>query len=317
MFLPPPSRITCFLTPLAIAGVLSCLQVEVGPGAAALAQAPSPSQATDRPEDREAIRSTMESFVKAFKSRDAKALAAHWTTDGEYEGEAIETVRGRDALEKGFEAFFARTPEVKADSRVGTLRFLGSGAAIAEGSAVVRRGSAAPASQSRFKVLFVREDGRWLIAQMGESSEERVSVADLSWLVGEWKSVVGQGTEIRTTYAWSPGKKFLHSQFSIREKEIALTGSQVTGVDPETGALHTWTFEADGGVSEADWTADGDHWVLQSSGSLADGRTLIETNILRRVNDDLFTWQSIDRQLDDVALPDLAPVKVARVKTVE
>jgi hypothetical protein len=86
-------------------------------------------------------------------------------------------------------------------------------------------------------------------------------------------------------------------------------------VDPATGALHTWTFEADGGVGEADWNRDGDHWVLDAAGTSSDGRQLTETNILRRVNDDTFTWQSVDRTLDDNTIPDLPPVKVTRVKT--
>src|SRR5262249_51244376 len=103
-------------------------------------------------------------------------------------------------------------------------------------------------------------------------------------------------------------------QFNIKEKGLALSGSQVIGVDPATGAIHTWTFEADGGVGEADWSRDGDHWVLEAAGTLTDGSTLTETNILRRVNDDTFTWQSVDRKHGDEVLPDLAPVKVTRVK---
>ncbi|AMV39854.1 SnoaL-like domain protein [Planctomyces sp. SH-PL62] len=256
----------------------------------------------------------MQSFVKAFESRDAKAFAAHWTTEGEYESEAVGTLRGREALEKGFSELFKKTPEVKAEIRPGTLRFLASGMAIGEGVATVRRGPVEPTTVTRYKVLLVREDGRWLIAQMSESADVADSIADLAWLVGEWKSTSGQGAEIRTTYAWSPNKKFLHAQFSIQEKAMPLSGFQVIGVDPESGSLHNWTFEADGGVGEADWIRDGDNWLIQGSGTLVDGGSLTETNILRRVDDDTFTWQSIDRMLDEVELPDLAPVKITRTK---
>ena len=94
-----------------------------------------------------------------------------------------------------------------------------------------------------------------------------------------------------------------------------LSGTQVIGVDPATGELHSWTFEADGGVGEADWSRDGDHWVLDAAGTLTDGGTLTETNVLRRINDDTLTWQSVDRLLDDETIPDLAPVKVSRIKS--
>jgi uncharacterized protein (TIGR02246 family) len=267
-----------------------------------------------RDADRAAIRSTMQSFVQAFASRDAKALAAHWTTQGEYRNEAGETIRGREDLEKGFAKIFAGSPELSADVQPKSLRFLSSDAAVEEGSVTVRRGPAAPPTRAHYNVLLVREAGRWLLAQLSESPEDEAAIADLAWLIGEWRSTTGQGAEIRTRYSWAPSQKFIHAQFTIKEKELALSGFQVIGVDPATGAIHTWTFEADGGVGEADWSRDGADWVLDATGTLADGSTLTETNILRRVDDAAFTWQSIDRKLADAELPDLAPVKVTRIK---
>ena len=110
-------------------------------------------------------------------------------------------------------------------------------------------------------------------------------------------------------------KKFIHVQFTSKATDRVLSGSQVIGLDPATGMIHSWTFEHNGGIGEADWMRDGDHWVLDAAGTLADGRALTETNVLRRVNNDTFTWQSINRSLDDVELPDSAPVKVERIKT--
>jgi uncharacterized protein (TIGR02246 family) len=266
-----------------------------------------------RKADPDAIRAVMQSFVRAYTSRDPKAFAAHWTTEGEYRDEAGETVRGREAIEKGFAAILAAAPELTAEVRLGTLRFLGADAAVEDGTAIVRRGPAAPATRARYDVLLVREQGRWLIAQLSESPEDRAMIEDLAWLIGDWRSIDGQGAEIRVTYSWAPNKKFIRSQFSIKEAKLELGGSQVIGVDPATGLLHSWTFEADGGVGEADWDPDGEHWVLDAVGTLADGRTLTEANILRRVDDNTFTWQSIDRRLDEAQLPDLAPVKVTRL----
>jgi uncharacterized protein (TIGR02246 family) len=281
------------------------------------AKAPAQAQAAApdaRSDDRAAIRGALESLLKAFVARDPKALAAHWTAEGEYRPVAGAAVRGRDAIEKHFAGFFAGTPEVKADVKPESHRFLSSGTAVEEGSVSVRRGPAEPAIRAKYSALLVREDGQWRLAQLSESPEEGASIDEIAWLVGEWKSIPGQGAEIRTTYSWSASKKFLQSQFTLKEKAISLTGNQVIGVDPATGELHSWTFEADGGVGEADWRRDGDHWVLDAAGTLTDGRTIAETNILRRVNDDTFTWQSINRSLEDSDLADLAPVKVTRVK---
>jgi hypothetical protein len=102
-------------------------------------------------------------------------------------------------------------------------------------------------------------------------------------------------------------------QFSCTDKALALTGDQMIGVDPTTGEIHAWIFEGDGGTGESAWQRDGDHWTLTAAGVLADGSTLVETNVLRRIDDDNFTWQSIGRAVDEVALPDLPPIKVTRV----
>jgi uncharacterized protein (TIGR02246 family) len=273
-----------------------------------------PSAPGGRDEDRTAVRAALDSFVKTLESRDAKALAAHWTAGGEYHPLDGARVEGRDALEKGFAAFFARNPELRARINHESVRFLSSDSAIDEGTAAVRRGPLEPTTNARYSALLVREGGRWLVAQLSESSGDAESIEDLSWLVGDWKSKDKEGVEIQTTYEWHPNKKFLQARFTINEKGLMLSGSQVIGVQPTSGAVHSWIFEADGGVGEGNWSRDGDHWLVDASGTLTDGRTLRETNILRRINDDTFTWQSVDRHLGDETLPDLAPVKVTRVK---
>ena len=275
---------------------------------------PQPAESDPRAQDRAGVRAAMQAFVKAFESRDAKAAAASWAPGGEFRNVDGVVVQGRDTLEKGLAALFARTPEVAAEVRPEPIRFLSNDAAVEEGTATVRRGRVDPASSTGYRALFVREGGRWLLAELHESPGPGPSINDLAWLVGEWKSLSGQGAEIRTTFSWAPNQKFLHVRFTLQEKQFSATGTQVIGVDPETGALHTWTFEANGGVGEADWSRDGDHWVTTAVGTSNDGRELTETNILTRVNDDTFTWQSIDRTLDDTTLPDLPPVKVTRVK---
>jgi uncharacterized protein (TIGR02246 family) len=275
---------------------------------------PQPADPGARTADRAAVRAAMQSFVKAFEAGDAQAVAAHWTDEGEYQSEEAGTIRGREALNEGFAAFFAKTPEVQAEIEPESLRFVSRDNAIEEGTVTIRRGPSEPAIEARYSALFVREDGGWRMALLRETPGEEVALRDLGWLVGDWKST-GQETEVRTTYSWDDNKKFLHVRFIIKEKDRTLGGSQVLGKDPATGELRSWTFETEGGIGEAVWSRDGDHWVVESTGTLADGSTLTATNLFRRVDDDTFTWQSIDRTLDDAELPDLPPVKVTRVKS--
>ena len=282
---------------------------------AASAAAPAATPPAARAKDTAEIRELLTSFAKAFEARDAKALAGHWTTEGEYRNTLGVSANGREALEAGFAAFFAKTPEVSADLRGESLRFLSADSATQEGTVTVRRGPASPSTRAHYSALLVREQGRWRLAMFSESEREETPLEDLAWLIGQWKSTAGEGVEVQTTYTWDANKKFIHAKFAVKGKDRELSGHQVIGVDPETGLLHSWTFEADGGIGEADWSRDGDHWLLTATGTLSDGSSLAETNILHRVNEDTFTWQSIDRQLDDAPLDDLAPVKITRIKT--
>lgn len=282
------------------------------PAAVADTKAAAPNA---RAKDREEIRTLMGSFAKAFADRDAKAMTGYWTSEGEYQNEAGVVIQGQTSLEQGFAAFFAKTPELSAGLQPESLRFLSQDSARDEGIVTIRRGPAEATTRAHYSALLVRENKAWRLASLVESSSDENNLADLSWLIGEWKSTAGSGAEIRTTYSWAPNKKFIHGAFSIKEKELSLSGTQIIGIDPATGQLHSWTFEADGGVGEADWERDGDHWVLDVAGTLADGAALMETNVLRRIDDDTFTWQSIDRLLDDEELEELPPVKVNRMKT--
>ncbi len=272
------------------------------------------SDSDGQTKDRLAIEATMASFAKAFQAGDAKSLAAHWTAGGEYQNESGIYLQGREALETRFAEFFATAPDPSAETQRKSMRFLSSDLAIIEGSVSVRRGPAEPAKSAKFSVLLARDGGQWRIAQMRESPDDQVTIEELGWLIGDWKSVSKDGAEIETSYAWDANKKFIHVRFTIKETAIGLEGTQIIGVDPETGGIRSWTFEASGGVGEANWERDGDHWVLDLVGTAADGRTLTETNVLRQINADTITWQSVNRMLDDVEIPDLAPVKLTRVK---
>jgi len=264
--------------------------------------------------DQAAIEGVLQSLTKAIAARDAKLLAANWTAEGEFENAAGLVLSGREALESGFAELFARTPEASAEIRSATLRFVSPDTAIGEGHVTVRRGPAQPSMEASYDALFVRDGDTWRLAQFTESSVEEASIQDLAWLIGEWNTASDQGVEIRTTYSWDKNEKFIQLRFARKEADLALSGTQMIGIDPATGLIRSWIFESDGGIGEAHWTRDGDHWILDANGTLVDGSTLQETNVLRRINGDTFTFQSIDRLLDGEPLPDLPPTKLTRVK---
>jgi len=59
-----------------------------------------PSQPDERAADRKAILDSGREFEGAFEKKDAKAVAAFWTENGEYEADSGEQFRGRSAIDR-------------------------------------------------------------------------------------------------------------------------------------------------------------------------------------------------------------------------
>jgi uncharacterized protein (TIGR02246 family) len=277
----------------------------------------APPAGPARPADEQAIKQASQAFAKAFETGDANAVTALFTEQAEYMDEGGVPVRGRAALAKAYADFFANRQAVKAEAKTDAIRFLGQDTAVEDGTFIVTAKDSPPAT-SRFSALYVRQDGKWLIAMLkewGDETTDRANLQDLAWLIGTWESEGGDLTA-RTTYEWAENKNFIRARYTLTPKkpgEQATSGTQVIGVDPALGLVRTWTFDAGGGIGEALWQWDGNRWVIESVGTLADGSQTTAENHLARSGDDGFTWKSIQRTVNGEPLPDLGPVKVKRV----
>ena len=61
-----------------------------------------------RDTDREAIRKSTQSFVKAFENGDAKAVASHWTVEDEFIEESGTVTCGREAIARSYGELFKK-----------------------------------------------------------------------------------------------------------------------------------------------------------------------------------------------------------------
>jgi uncharacterized protein (TIGR02246 family) len=263
--------------------------------------------------DRKAIKEATQAFLKAFESGDAKAVASHWTPEGEYTTDDGTTLRGRDAIEKAYTTLFAKKPKFEATFEELSIRFPSKDTAIQEGYFKVRSDKKEANSSSRYSILSVREDGKWLMAIVKEWPGEGESLRDLEWLIGSWITK-REEREVVTTFSWDLNKSFLRMQFTIKDGKETITGMQMIGKDPTTGQLRSWVFESEGGFGHAEWTREGNKWIMEAEGISGDGNHLTATNLMIRLDDDTFTWQSTNRTQDEAELPDLPPVKTTRVK---
>jgi hypothetical protein len=131
-------------------------------------------------------------------------------------------------------------------------------------------------------------------------------------MVGSWIDD-SHGTLIETDCEWTKNQNFLTRSFTWKSgDEVRMSGMQIIGWDPANKRIRSWVFDSDGGFSEGKWTRKGDRWLIQQVGTLQDGGQSTATNILTYLDDDNFSWQSIDRTVDGEVLPNVPEVVVTR-----
>jgi uncharacterized protein (TIGR02246 family) len=286
--------------------------------AAATARRAAAAAKVNTEADEKAILATAEQFVKAFNKADAKAIGAMWAPDAEYTDEHGVSFRGRDAIEKEYASMFKAHPGATMAVTVESIRLLGPDVAIEKGVAEVKSAKEKTPSASRYTVVHARRDGKWTMV-VGRDAPY-VSVADedylkdLAFLIGDWKAdTKEQGLLIH--FEWMAQKNFIKNTYTATEDgKPTLTGGQIIGWDPKLGRIVSWHFEAQGGFGHDVWTKDGQKWVIAASGVLRDGSESTARNVLTPIDADSFTWQSTQRTLDGVSLPETPRVKVVRVQ---
>lgn len=271
-----------------------------------------------RPEDEKAIRATGAAFVKAFNAGDAKAIAAMFTLDADYVDHDGQVFRGREAIEKEYARAFLRQKGMTLESTPEALRFLGADVAIQDGVARVRPAGGGRGNVTRFTIVLVRRDSKWLAESVRESPYtpdcNYEYLCDLEWLVGSW-SAQASGAAVEVTCNWVANRNFLLRTFSVKSGAGVLSsGTQVIGWDPVLGQVRSWTFDSDGGFGSETWTREEKRWVLDARGMRRDGGATKATNYLTLGGHDQYTWQSVARKLDNAGLPDSTEIKFVRAK---
>lgn len=276
--------------------------------------------------ERKAIEAVVAEFVQAFNAGDAPAVAALFTEGARIETEGEPPIEGRAAIQKVFADRFAADPGRTIVVKTEHLRLLGADAAVEEGTAVVATpaGVDDPAEVVSYKysAAYVRKDGKWLqdcIHDYPASSPEaektpRDHLADLAWLVGEWIDE-DDSAQVDTICDWAEEGAFLIRKYRVRVgSDIVMRGVQRIGWDPRLKQFRSWTFDSEGGFSDAVWSRDpgSDRWIAKTTGVLKDGRTVSATNILTRNGRDVLRWGSVDRTLGGAALPDGETITLVR-----
>jgi uncharacterized protein (TIGR02246 family) len=275
------------------------------------AQAQNPQSA-----DEKAVRASAAEFVVAFNKGDAKRIASLWTTDCEYVDETGRIVRGRDAIEKEYAAFFAAKPGLKIEPSISSVKIIGGNSAIEDGTAIVKAADGGLVSRGSYSATHLKQDDKWLMASVREratpSLSARPTFADLEWLIGEWSATKDSRT-LDLSFKWIADKKFMELSYNTGEKGSAgRSGIQIIGPDPASGGVISWTFDSTGGRGRGQWRLMKKGLIIESRGMLPDGALTTSNDIVSKINEDNFSWQSVNRRVAGQSVNDGEPVILKR-----
>ncbi len=273
--------------------------------------------ASERSPELALIRVQSEAFMDAFNKQDAKAVAALWTKDAQYIDDAGEVHTGRDAIEQVYAGLFAEHPDATIRIVIDSLRQLSDSAAIEVGRALVDPPPAGPLGVSQYTAIHVKVDGQWQMASVRDTwvstPATRESAADLDWLIGTW-TAEEHGVRFDSVCRWVANENFVERTHTTTQIDgTTSSGVQLIGWNPASSQVQSWTFSPDGGHALGVWMMTTSGWAAQMQGITGDGTPTSSVTELRRLDDNAYVWQSIERTVDGMALPDTDEVVIKRV----
>lgn len=265
-----------------------------------------------------AVRDRVAGYAKAYNGRNAAALAAFFTEDATLEDESGDTARGKAAILDRFATGFAQPSKHALRTEVKSVRFITPDVAQVEGTATLSAENEASVV-AQFVALFAREGNAWLIAELRDLPAPPEDVPpyerlkELEWMVGDWEDDSPDAT-VRSTVRWGDNRAYLVRSSTVQVGgEKASSNMMILGWDPQSGQLHSWIFDSDGGHGEATWTRASDNqWLIRAKGVESDGTARSATQWLTIVNKDAIKTSSVDRIVGDELAPDIDEVLLVR-----
>jgi hypothetical protein len=216
-----------------------------------------------------------------------------------------------------FQSVFESDNTSQLSVTIESIRLITADVAIEDGIAELTSADGEPL-KSTYTAVHVKRDGTWFLDSVRETDTPSPPPAEpspldqLSWMIGSWLDQDEEST-VSTTWRWAKNKKFLTSAFSVSVgEEIELEGTQVIGWDPAAGQIRSWIFDSEGGFGEGVWRHVGEEWISDFTMTLNDGSQASGVNVYKPVDDNTFTWKSVERQIDGEEQPDIEEVSVYR-----
>ncbi len=266
--------------------------------------------------DEVSIRQAIASYIDAFNKADAKAVAAHWSENGEFITPDGRIFQGRDALTQNFAGYFEKTKNVKIELDVLDIRFLSPGVAVEEGVARILVPKEQP-HETEYVAVHVNTAQGWKMdsvkeQQLFEPQTHYEQLKVLEWMIGTWVDADQNGS-VETTCQWTKNRNFMTRSFKVHvEDRITMEGTQVIGWDPIKKTIRSWMFDSAGGFGVGIWSQDENRWTVRTLQVLANGEKASAINIMTQIDENSYTFRSVGREVDGELLPSIEEVKVVR-----
>ncbi|MBX9671331.1 MAG: DUF4440 domain-containing protein [Candidatus Obscuribacterales bacterium] len=247
-------------------------------------------------------------YEKLFETGNAGALAELWTPDGTLETGDGKVCKGRAEIKQYFENSFKKYGPRKLRVQIDSLRSPDAGIAIEEGITTIPN-----STSSKYMVLHVKKDDGWKMAWVVESNEDRagLKLSDIDWIKGKWKASTKSGIDLTIEAKLIEKEHFIECTTSNAEK--TKEARQIIGYNPLLGSLISWHFAGEGGFGRGVWSRIANGWRQDTTGILPNGDITSASYTITKRNNDTFTWQSTERSIGGVRLPDSGLVVLNRV----
>ena len=223
---------------------------------------------------------------------------------------------GRDAIEKVFADAFADNQDIKL--RIQSIEFVSPNVAILRGTAQVIRPDAEP-EESEYTMVRVKRDGQWLIDRVSEIEKEKPTpsnyehLKDLQWMIGSWHDDDPRpAVEIQTDCEWTKNKNFMTRSFAIAIGDQVVSQACRSSAGIQMPSKFVPGYSIPTAVTARALGPKKEQWFIQNTATLPDGGKATSVNIITRLDDNSFKWESVNREIDGEILPNADPVVVVR-----